>query len=507
MNLKAYVITIQDNKLSEASAQRTLKSAIDAGLDAEIYYGVDKYSSINELKTQNLNLKELNKKWIKYSYVEPALGCFLSHYFLWLKCAQGGERFVILEHDVEFTDKFVDIKSEPGAFSIMNIGKPLWGEKTNEHLAGAHAYIINSIQAKKLIKSAKNDGIIPTDVFISRDIVEIEDAKPYCCQQRQEFTMIQRDITNNKRYPKDCIPAHKAWNDGRGRVMVFLADEAMYDKIPPLIMNAKVDGLWDGDFIVVTPMDSDTTYLDDRMIESYMSPELHDTPIHFNKMFMFSTFFEEWDWILYVDLDVWFVNPISLSNIKNKNKLFAKRDNLSFISQFNGEAEERDKVGNAFENSGTGIEISDGYAKKHLTEEQQRVKDYLRNQLNYDASAFQTCFLYRHSSMNKEEFKELESSYFYFYVYLEIARAKHWDQAIFNQVFNKRWNIIGEDWIQTKVLDEVDWDLSKLDAGYSDSGDYQYTTCVHFTSFFPPWEKKNKRFYNEWLHYYEQDEI
>ena len=103
----------------------------------------------------------------------------------------------------------------------MNIGKPLWGEKTNEHLAGAHAYIINSIQAKKLIKSAKNDGIIPTDVFISRDIVEIEDAKPYCCQQRQEFTMIQRDITNNKRYPKDCIPAHKAWNDGRGRVMVW----------------------------------------------------------------------------------------------------------------------------------------------------------------------------------------------------------------------------------------------------------------------------------------------
>jgi len=474
--LKAYVITIEGNQYSEESAQRTLKSAIDAGLDAEIYYGVDKYNSVNELKTQNLTLNDLNQKWLKYSYLEPAIGCFLSHYFLWLKCVQSGERFVILEHDVEFTDKLVDSKPEPGSFSIMNIGKPLWDNKTNEHLGGAHAYIINAIQAKKLIKSAKDDGIVPTDVFINRNIVSIEDAKTYTCFQRQEFTTIQRDIQSDSRYSDDCVPAKKAWNEGKGKVMVFLADETMYDKIPPLISNAKIDGLWDGDFIVVTPVGSDTTYLEERKIEYYIPPDLHDTPIHFNKMFMFSTFFEEWDWILYVDLDVWFLNPITLSSLKSKDKLFAKRDNLPFIKQFKN---------------------------KDLTSEQSRCNKYLSNPLNYDEATFQTCFLYWHSDLNKQVFKELESTYFYFYVYLEMARANHWEQAIFSIVFNRRWNIIGEDWIQTKVLDEVDWDLSLLDKGYSDGGDYEDITCVHFTSFFPPWEKKNKRFYNEWLSYNE----
>ena len=63
--MKAYVITIEGNQYSEESAQRTLKSAIDAGLDAEIYYGVDKYNSVNELKTQNLTLNDLNQKWLK----------------------------------------------------------------------------------------------------------------------------------------------------------------------------------------------------------------------------------------------------------------------------------------------------------------------------------------------------------------------------------------------------------------------------------------------------------
>ena len=33
-------------------------------------------------------------------------------------------------------------------------------------------------------------------------------------------------------YSDYCVPAKKAWNEGKGKVMVFLADETMYDKIP-----------------------------------------------------------------------------------------------------------------------------------------------------------------------------------------------------------------------------------------------------------------------------------
>jgi len=495
--LKAYIITIKGNELSEESAKKTLQSATAAGLDAEIWYGIDKYHSFEVLKEEGLQINNSDGNITNYSYLDAAVGCFLSHYYLWLKSVQDKKRFVILEHDVKFTDYFIDKKSSPGTFSLMNIGKPLWGDDTEECLAGAHAYIVNPIVSQKLIDAAKQFGVIPADKHINRNIVDIEDVEPYCCEQVTKFTTIQKTHTiNDISQHKTFIPASKAWGfhrNSRGvgewdekSVMVFLADETMFDKIPPLMLNAINDGLWKGDFVVITPPDSDTKYLDDRNITIYKPQELYDTPIHFYKMFMFDEYFTDWDWVLYVDLDVWFTNPIDLKlDERDRSRLYARKDNLKFMNQFYGSDDDSQMKGKY---------------KKELTKEQSKIKSNIRKEYG-DAAAFQTCFMLWHTKINNDMFIKLKENYFKYYVYWELARAKHWEQQTFNLTFYDGWDLIGKGWVQTNAMDSVGWDLEKLKEGYSDGGDYEDTIAVHFTQWFPPWEKFNKRFFIEWNKY------
>ena len=50
------------------------------------------------------------------------IGCFISHYQLWEKCAEGTERFVILEDDVVFTSSMKEAlnKLEQYEFGYLN---------------------------------------------------------------------------------------------------------------------------------------------------------------------------------------------------------------------------------------------------------------------------------------------------------------------------------------------------------------------------------------------------
>jgi len=500
--LKAYIITIKGNELSEESAKKTLESAIVAGLDAEIWYGIDKYTAVEELK--NLGLQVNNKDGLitNYSYLDATIGCFLSHYYLWVKSVQEKQRFVILEHDVKFTDKFEDRKSAPGTFNLMNIGKPLWGEWTNadgqlmeansvDNLAGSHAYIINPIIARKLIESAKESGVIPTDKHISNANLwpsMIEDVKPYCCTQMVEFTTIQKTETIRTFHKEHFIPAKESWGKDESQVMVFLADESMFDKIPPLIQNAINDGLWSGDFLVLTPPGENTKYLEDRNIAFFQPQELYDTPIHFYKMFMFDGYLKDWDWVLYVDLDIWFTSPIELKiDERDRSRLYARKDNLKFMNQFYGANDTAQMKGKY---------------KKELTKEQSDIKSKIQKEYG-DVAAFQTCFMLWHTNINDDMFVKLKENYFKYYVYYELARAKHWEQQTFNLTFYDGWDLIGKEWTQTNAMEEVGWDIEKLKEGYSDGGDYEDTIAVHFTQWFPPWEKFNKRFFIEWSKYNE----
>ena len=104
--MKAYIITVKGNELSEESANKTLQSAKQSGLEPEIYYGVNKYEAEHILTNSGLDIDNKDGVFTKVSYKESTIGCFLSHWSLWKKCINRNEPFVILEHDVNFYGKF-----------------------------------------------------------------------------------------------------------------------------------------------------------------------------------------------------------------------------------------------------------------------------------------------------------------------------------------------------------------------------------------------------------------
>ena len=54
--MKAYIITVKGNELSEESANKTLQSAKQSGLVPEIYYGVNKYEAEHILTNSGLDI-------------------------------------------------------------------------------------------------------------------------------------------------------------------------------------------------------------------------------------------------------------------------------------------------------------------------------------------------------------------------------------------------------------------------------------------------------------------
>ena len=77
-----------------------------------------------------------------------------------------------------------------------------------------------------------------------------------------------------------------------------------------------------------------------------------------------------------------------------------------------------------------------------------------------------------------------------------------WDQSIFNIVFFKKWLDIGFEFIAINpIMNQLEWDLSKLNNPYMDTADYSNTTALHFFNFATPWDEKNLRFYPIWKKY------
>ena len=120
-----------------------------------------------------------------------------------------------------------------------------------------------------------------------------------------------------------------------------------------------------------------------------------------------------------------------------------------------------------------------------------------------NASAFQTCFLlFNKYLIEQNYFEKLYNDYLVNYCYHELARTKWWDQTIFNAIFYKKWESLGEEYInRNPVMDNIHWKVEELENGYYDDTDYSDTIALHFFHFFQPWNKNNLRFYPKWEEY------
>ena len=149
------------------------------------------------------------------------IACFLSHYFLWLKCGRGETDYLILEHDAVFVRDF-----EPFEFkSICMINDPKgatprgewWSKEMKKRgpgvwpktkvfddsrpdgLAGGSAYVIKPKAARALVYLVEQIGAWPNDALICRQLVQdLEEHYPFITEVRDSQSTIRRESSVRK---------------------------------------------------------------------------------------------------------------------------------------------------------------------------------------------------------------------------------------------------------------------------------------------------------------------
>lgn len=193
--MRAFIITLIQSVLACKIAEESVTAAKEFGIDAEIYPAVIGYNSHKLFSkhgiTQFLNYTIANKPGHQ--------GCFLSHFELWLKCIELNEPIIILEHDGIFIrslpgdilENFIEVcrldafdRWLPGynqqvEYSLNEAigynGKPtaVHYHSSGNYYVGAYGYIVKPQGAEKLVKFARERGIVCTEAHIGSKVVDI----------------------------------------------------------------------------------------------------------------------------------------------------------------------------------------------------------------------------------------------------------------------------------------------------------------------------------------------
>lgn len=189
--MKSFVIALLECELSMKLSRDCIDSAGNFDVGVEIKEG------INGVTHGSSKLKEYGiEKFLLYPDKPGVIGCFLSHFELWKRCAELNEPILILEHDavflrplpVDILDHFADLL-RLDAFDVFDpkynekiaesLNKPIGyikGKPNGRHIAGefcmgTHAYIIKPNAARKLISFALTVGGLPADVIVGDRVV------------------------------------------------------------------------------------------------------------------------------------------------------------------------------------------------------------------------------------------------------------------------------------------------------------------------------------------------
>ena len=263
-------------------------------------------------------------------------------------------------------------------------------------------------------------------------------------------------------------------------LIVSVATPDYIEHYLPMIGSAIVKGEWKGEFCLIVNEECGPDLLKklkNLNVHVFQVDKLPENPtIHWYKMYLMDEYFKKWDWILYCDLDVLFLNRIELDlDLKDKNTLYTKTDDLSFMGHF---------------------------LEENLSEEQTIERKRILEQYG-DGESLQTCFLLYHSSIIEEKFfDKLKLAYKHYYIEHSICRQPYWDQTIYNIVFYNRWKDLGDRWIHgLKYMHDINWDWKKLDIPYIDNNDYDNVIGLHTFHFCAPWNETNIRFNRIWKQY------
>lgn len=210
--MKSFVITIEDNHLSQQAADRCIASAKRYGIKVEKFPAITPRDPSFDTMVKDAKLRTENFA-SGHSRLENALACFLSHRALWQLSVDTKQDVMILEHDAIFVGR---IPALFGFHKCITIGQPSYGKyytpKTlgtqplaqMEYFKGAHSYIVRPSGAKDLL-SMVEDYSRPTDVYLNiMNFPWLEEYYPWPVRVDDSFSTIQmqQGCLAKHNYPK-----------------------------------------------------------------------------------------------------------------------------------------------------------------------------------------------------------------------------------------------------------------------------------------------------------------
>ena len=210
--MKSFVITIEDNHLSQQAADRCIASAKRYGITVEKFPAITPRHPDFDKMVKDVGLQE-HAFVGGYSKKENALACFLSHMQLWKMSVELKTEVMILEHDAIFTGR---IPALFGFHKVITLGQPSYGKfKTPmtlgtsplvqaDYFKGAHAYIVRASGAEELLKNV-SDYSRPTDIYLNvMNFPWLEEYYPWPVVVDDSFSTIQNQqgCLAKHNYPK-----------------------------------------------------------------------------------------------------------------------------------------------------------------------------------------------------------------------------------------------------------------------------------------------------------------
>ena len=198
--MKAYVITIMDNKPSVQVAARCIKSGLKFGLEINNWHATTPIDlPIDKLLKEGVNIAGLHET---YSRISNCAAAFHSHFSLWKHSIEINEPVMVFEHDAVIVN---DIPKFIAFDKCVSLGKPSYGKwitpsnfgvnplTSKGYFPGAHGYIMKPQGAKEVIAQAKVFAR-PTDVFLNTTYFPwLQEYYPWPVEAHDSFTTIQNE--------------------------------------------------------------------------------------------------------------------------------------------------------------------------------------------------------------------------------------------------------------------------------------------------------------------------
>ena len=199
----SYIITMMNNKKSVKAAKRCAKTAREFGYYPSFFKAITPEDNPIEIfEKENLPVKAFDTD-TRYSRLEPAMCCFLSHRELWKISIEKNQTILVLEHDAVFKNK---VPGEVSFYDFVNLGKPSYGKyrlpqnegmydlfsKPGGYLPGTHAYILTPRAAGELLNYSKIKPA-PADLFLNKNTFPwIKEYYPWPIEADDSFTTVQK---------------------------------------------------------------------------------------------------------------------------------------------------------------------------------------------------------------------------------------------------------------------------------------------------------------------------